>query len=154
MTPVIRNAIVTLIALVAGYLVPTAMGMIDLRYSEAGRVIQAGQSGEEMEFLAGEFPAEALFRGINRMRFIYVPLALVICAGIIAFLSHGWQWSWLLTGIGCSMPLVFLAVVQENLGTGIAVSFVTYVVLAGAVTFVVSRREFKPPLSSDPDAAP
>jgi hypothetical protein len=87
---------------------------------------------------------------INRVRFFYLPLALLLPAVGIAIFTTGWTWSWLVTLFGCLPGLIGLAITtNENLGVGIVVSITVYLVIAGVVTgWRYRRRDSSRPTTS------
>ena len=89
-------------------------------------------------------------RVLFRIRFLYVPLALVLPALGIAFGSSGWNWSWLLTLIGCAPGQIFLAITTgANLGVGVVFAILAYFVIAGLVTWWrYSKRDSNRPNTS------
>jgi hypothetical protein len=141
-TPLVRNAIVTIAAFLVGYAVMGVTMAGELEFSRSGELFRKAAEGTTPEFSDDEDPFKAMEQSVNRYRFIYVPIALLLPALLIALLSSNWQWSWFLTALGCSFSLASLVFISSgNLGCGLAIGLAVYVFLAMVVTSVVYLRE-------------
>jgi len=88
---------------------------------------------------------EALFdsmeASLNRFRFFYHPLALLLPALVIARFSRAWEWSWLITALGCSFSLLAVVFAFSNLGQGQIFGLLIYILVAASGTLTVYLRE-------------
>ena len=138
--PLARNAIVAAGAFMVSYAILTGGLVIEFNFTPTGGLGPSAQTSGAHG--AGDGPLVAMENSVARIRFIYLPAALILSTGIVAGLSKSWQWSWLITGVGCSYSLVATAEVSfENVGFGILISAVAYIVLASVSTLVVYQRE-------------
>lgn len=135
--PAVRNVIVAVMACALSYLVVTGAFLIEFSLTASGQLVRTGSEVRPTEETGGAVDVFAAMKGwLNRMRFVYIPLALALPALLVSMAAYGWGWSWLVTLVGCAPGLVILAITtDDNLGVGILVAAVVYFVIAGAVTW-------------------
>jgi hypothetical protein len=133
----IRNFIVAVLACVLSYLILTGATLIETNLTGWGELIRAESEGRTTVEIVSETDVFAAMEGVlNRIRFLYVPLALVLPALGIALGGSGWNWSWLVTLIGCAPGLIALAITTgTNLGVGVVFAILAYFAIAGLVTW-------------------
>ena len=146
-----RNAVVAVLACVFSYLILIGATLIEVNFTGWGELIRAENEGRTTEEIVSEIDVFAEMESVLvRIKFLYVPMALVLPALGIALCSSGWNWSWLLTLIGCAPGLTALAVTADtNLGVGIVFAILAYFVIACLVTWWrYSRRDLSRPNTS------
>jgi hypothetical protein len=146
-----KNFVVAVLACVVSYLILVGATLIEVNFSGWGELIRAEYEGRTTEEIAGEIDVFAEMESVVvRIKFLYVPLALVLPALGIALGSSGWNWSWLLTLIGCAPGLIALALTADtNLGVGVVFAILAYFVIACLETWWrYSRRDLNRPNTS------
>ena len=149
--PFIRNFTVAVFACVLSYLILTGATVIETNITGWGELIRAESEGRSAEEIVSEIDVFAAKEGVlNRIIFLYVPMALVLPALGIALCSSGWSWSWLVTLIGCAPGLIALAITTgTNLGIGVVFAILAYFAIAGLVTgWHYSKRDSNRPNTS------
>ena len=137
-----RNAVVTICAFLVGYGVLTLAIFAEMNFSKLGEA-RPSESSPPSTVNDSEAVFDSMEASLNRFRFVYHPLALVLPALVIARFSKRWEWSWFITALGCSFSLLAVVFSFGNLGRGQVFGLLIYILLAVSVTLIVYFRERK-----------